>query len=58
MMEPRTHAIPVVRGAVLQVEALRPHLDGMGVQVVIEPFNMVELVRETSPALENMKLTT
>ena len=56
-MEPRTHAILVVLSTVRQVEALPPHLDGMGVQVVIEPFKVAKLVRTMSAALENTKPT-
>ncbi len=58
MMEPRTHAIPVVPGAVRQVEALRPHLDEMGVRVVIEPIKIAGLVRKLSAGLENTKPMT
>ncbi|MDQ3540367.1 MAG: hypothetical protein M3440_06730 [Chloroflexota bacterium] len=57
-MEPRTHVIPVVFSTVRQVEALRPHLDEMGVRVVIEPIKIAGLVRKLSAGLENTKPMT
>jgi CheY-like chemotaxis protein len=45
-MHPATQAIPVIvcTGAVDRVEALKPHLDRMGVRVVLKPFNLEDLL--------------
>lgn len=58
-MEPRTRATPVVlcTGAVREVDNLRPHLQEMGVRVVINPFNITELLREIAAVLESTKPT-
>ena len=52
-MEPRTRKIPVVlcTGAVREVDALRPHLEEMGVRVVIKPFDIAELLEQIKSAL-------
>jgi CheY-like chemotaxis protein len=52
-MKPSTQAIPVVlcTGAVAQVESLKSHLHEMGVQVVLKPFNIDDLLQAVTTAL-------
>ncbi len=52
-MEPRTRKIPVMlcTGAVREIDALRPHLEEMGVRVVIKPFEIAELLEQINSAL-------
>ncbi len=52
-MNPSTAAIPIVlcTGAVHRVEELGPHLQQMGVRVVLKPFNITELLDEITTAL-------
>lgn len=52
-MGPYIQAIPIVlcTGAVREVEALKPHLDQMGIRVVITPFNIDDLLREVAALL-------
>lgn len=54
-MNPATQAIPVIvcTGAVNRVEALRAHLEQMGVRVVLKPFNLEDLLDEIAIALND-----
>lgn len=49
----RIQAIPIVpcTGAVRQVEALKRHLEQMGIGVVITPFSIENLLREVAALL-------
>ena len=53
-MDRETRGIPIIvcTGAVRQVEELRPHLDEMGVAVVLKPFNIDHLLAVIGKALE------
>jgi CheY-like chemotaxis protein len=52
-MDPRTVQIPIVlcTGAIREVEALAAHLEDMGVQVVLKPFNIDRLLDVIADAL-------
>jgi CheY-like chemotaxis protein len=53
-MDRETRGIPIIvcTGAVRQVEELRPHLDEMGVAVVLKPFDIDHLLAVIGKALE------
>ena len=52
-MDRDTATVPVVlcTGAVREVEALAPHLQDMGIGVVLKPFNIYHLVDVIAEAL-------
>jgi CheY-like chemotaxis protein len=59
-MDRRTAPIPAIvcTGAVREVEALRPHLEQMQVQVILKPFDidsLLDVIRSVLPAAESPK---